>query len=403
MIMRKLVSSAVLVLLVLSGTGSAMGAALPAAKPETLGMSSRQLAFLDKIVGEAITRKDFPGAVLLVAHKGKVVYRRAFGLSQLVPEPRPLTADMIFDLASVTKPVATATAIMLLVERGDIRLWDRVRIYLPEFSTWYGEKGIPGEEARLYNLLTHTSGLPPYTDPKAAAEKIGDPCTTADLVKLIAGIPKELPAGKEFVYSCLNYITLAHIVQKVSGLALDEFAAENIFKPLGMTRTFYRPPASLLDQCVPTEVIQGKPLRGVVHDPLARLQGGVSGNAGLFSTADDLAVFAQMLLDGGAVGGVRVLSPLTVERMTEIYPKVGGSGRGLGWDIDTDYATVRGDLFGPRSYGHSGYTGTSIWIDPETRTTVVLLTNRVHPDDKGDIIALRSKVANVVAAAIRAK
>jgi len=401
--MRKLVTSAVLVLLALSGTGSAMGAALPAAKPETVGMSSQQLAFLDKIVGEAVARKDFPGAVLLVARKGKVVYRRAFGLSQLVPEPLPLSADMIFDLASVTKPVATATSIMLLVERGDIRLWDRVRTYVPEFSTWYGEKGIPGEEARLYNLLTHTSGLPPYTDPKAAAEKIGDPCTTADLVKLIAGIPKELPAGKEFVYSCLNYITLAHIVQKVSGQALDEFAAERIFKPLGMTRTFYRPPASLLDKCVPTEVIQGKPLRGVVHDPLARLQGGVSGNAGLFSTADDLAVFAQMLLDGGAVNGVRILSPLTVERMTEIYPKVGASGRGLGWDIDTDYATVRGDLFGPRSYGHSGYTGTSIWIDPETRTTVVLLTNRVHPDDKGDIIALRSKVANVVAAAIRAK
>jgi CubicO group peptidase (beta-lactamase class C family) len=307
---------------------------------------------------------------------------------------------MIFDLASVTKPVATATSIMLLVERGQIRLWDRVRVYVPEFSTWYGEKGIAGEEARLFNLLTHTSGLPPYTDPKEAARKIGDPCTTADLVKLIAGIPKERPVGKEFVYSCLNYITLAHIVHKVSGQTLDEFAAENIFKPLGMTRTFYRPPADLIDQCVPTEVIDGKPLRGIVHDPLARLQGGVSGNAGLFSTADDLAVFAQMMLDRGTFNGVRILSPLTVDRMTEIFPKLGESGRGLGWDIDTDYSTVRGDLFGLRSYGHSGYTGTSIWIDPETLTSVVLLTNRVHPDDKGDIIALRSKVANVVAAAI---
>jgi CubicO group peptidase (beta-lactamase class C family) len=304
-------------------------------------------------------------------------------------------------MASDTKPVATATSIMILVERGQLRLWDRVRTYVPEFSAWYGEKGIAGEEARLYNLLTHTSGLPPYTDAKEAARKLGDPCATADLVKLIAGIPKERPVGSEFVYSCLNYITLAHIVHKVSGLSIDRFAAENIFKPLGMTRTFYNPPAALVGQCVPTEVIDGRPLRGVVHDPLARLQGGVSGNAGLFSTADDLAVFAQMLLDGGAVGGVRILSPLSVSRMTEIYPKVGDSGRGLGWDIDTDYSNLRGDLFGLGSYGHSGYTGTSIWIDPPTRTTVILLTNRVHPNDKGDIIALRGKVANVVAAAIR--
>jgi CubicO group peptidase (beta-lactamase class C family) len=401
--MRKFVVSILLALLVLSGTGRAAAAALPMAKPEEAGMSSRQLAVLDVIVSAAVARKDFPGAVLLVARRGKIVYRKAFGNSQTVPESRPMTADMIFDLASVTKPVATATSIMLLVERGEIRLWDRVRTYVPEFLTWYGEKGIAGEEARLYNLLTHTSGLPPYTDAKEAARKLGDPCTTADLVKLIAGIPKELPVGEEFVYSCLNYITLAHIVHMVSGKAIDEFAAENIFKPLGMTRTFYRPPANLIDQCVPTEVIGGRPLRGVVHDPLARLQGGVSGNAGLFSTADDLAVFAQMLLRGGEWNGVRILSPLTVERMTEIYPKVGRAGRGLGWDIDTDYATVRGDLFGPRSYGHSGYTGTSIWIDPETGTSVIFLTNRVHPDDKGDIIALRSKVANVVAAAIRAK
>ena len=401
--MRKFLSSMVLTLLVLSVTGPATGAALPAAKPESVGMSSQQLALLDGIIGAAVARKDFPGAVLLVARKGKTVYKKAFGVSQTVPGPRPLATDMIFDLASLTKPVATATAIMLLVESGDIRLWDRVRVYVPEFSTWYGEKGRPGGEARLYNLLTHTSGLPPYTDAEEAAEAIGDPCAMADLVGLIAGIPKERPAGKEFVYSCLNYITLAHIVHRVSGQPLDEFAAARIFKPLGMTRTFYRPPADLVDQCVPTEVIDGKPLRGVVHDPLARLQGGVSGNAGLFSTADDLAVFAQMVLNGGELAGVRILSPLAVKRMTEIYPQAGESGRGLGWDIDTDYATVRGDLFGPASYGHSGYTGTSIWIDPETQTSVVFLTNRAHPDDKGDIIAMRSKVANVVAAAIRAK
>jgi CubicO group peptidase (beta-lactamase class C family) len=292
---------------------------------------------------------------------------------------------------------------MILVERGGIRLWDRVDMYVPEFSPWYGEKGRAGEPVRLYHLLTHTSGLPPYTDAKEAAKKLGDPCSAADLARLIAELPKESPAGTTFVYSCLNYITLAHIVQKVTGQSLADLAMEAVFKPLGMAKTFYRPPESCWDDCVPTEVLAGLPLRGVVHDPLARLQGGVSGNAGLFSTADDLALFAQMLLNGGELNRVRVLSPLTVRRMTEIYPKVGESGRGLGWDLDSGYSTVRGDLFGPASYGHSGYTGTSIWIDPETQTAVVFLTNRVHPDDKGDIIALRSKVANVVAAAVRAK
>jgi len=401
--MRKLVTAAGLVLLALSAAIPAPGAGLPPAKPESVGMSTSHLAILDGLIEAAVARKDFPGAVIVVARKGKVVYRKAFGLSQTVPGPRPLTPDMIFDQASVTKPVATATSIMLLVERGRIRLWDRVSTYVPGFATWYGEKGVAGEEARLFHLLTHTSGLPPYTDAKEAAKKLGDPCSTADLAGLIAAIPKECPVGTEFVYSCLNYITLAHIVHKISGATVAEFAEANIFKPLGMTRTFYRPPADLIDACVPTEVVDGRPLRGVVHDPLARLQGGVSGNAGLFSTADDLAVFAQMLLDNGKGNGVRVLAPLTVERMTEIFPMYGEFGRGLGWDLETDYSTNGGDLFGPRSYGHTGYTGTSIWIDPETSTSVVFLTNRVHPDDKGDIIAMRSKVANVVAAAIRAE
>jgi CubicO group peptidase (beta-lactamase class C family) len=401
--MMKKVRSVVLVLGVIAGLRPVAAASLPAAKPEEVGMSSRQLALLDGLMGEAVARKDFPGAVLLVSRRGRVVYRKAFGRSQTVPETRPMTADMIFDLASVTKPVATATALMALVERGQVRLWDRVDEFVPEFTPWYGEKGRAGDPARLYHLLTHTSGLPPYTDAKEAAQKLGDPCSTADLVRLIAELPKESPAGTRFVYSCLNYITLAHIVQKVTGQTLADFAAETIFKPLGMTRTFFQPPEAFWGQCVPTEVIAGLPLRGVVHDPLARLQGGISGNAGLFSTADDLAVFARMLLNGGEVGGVRVLSPLAVQRMTEIYPQVGASGRGLGWDIDTAYSTVRGDLFGPASYGHSGYTGTSVWIDPETGVSVVFLTNRVHPDDKGDIIALRSKVANVVAAAVLKK
>jgi CubicO group peptidase (beta-lactamase class C family) len=366
-------------------------------------MSSKHLAYLDQIIGEALQRKDFPGAVLLVTRKGKMVYKKAFGESQWLPGPKPMSADMIFDMASVTKPVATATSVMILVERGKVRLWDKVKTYVPDFTVYLQEKGVPGDDARLWHLLTHTSGLPPYTDPKEVEKKYGNPCSTEDLVKVISQIPKESPPGKQFTYSCLNYITLAWIVKKVTGQTIAEFAAENIFRPLGMNRTFYNPPHQFLPLCVPTQVVDGSPLRGIVHDPLARLQGGVSGNAGLFSTADDLAVFAQMMLNGGEWNGVRILSPLTVERMTEVFPKVADSGRGLGWDFTSDYGTVRGDLFSYGSYGHSGYTGTSIWIDPETKTAVIFLTNRIHPDDKGEIIAMRSKVANVVAASILGK
>ena len=373
---------------------------LPAGRPEEVGMSSERLARVHDIIKEAVARKDFPGAVLLVARNGKVVLKEAYGLSQVVPEEKPMTADMIFDLASVSKPVGTAASIMILVEQGRIRLWDRVNLYVPEFAAYIEEGGLPGENARLWHLLTHTSGLPPYTDAAEAEKLYGRPCPTETLVKHIANLRKNNPPGKVFDYSCLGYITLAHILNKVTGRTLAEFAAENIFKPLKMERTFYRPPDEFRPLCAPTQIVEGTLLQGVVHDPLARLQGGISGNAGLFSTADDLAVFSQMLLEGGEYRGVRILGPLAVERMTEIYPKVGESGRGLGWDLDSDYATNGGDLFGAESYGHSGYTGTSLWIDPETKTTVVFLTNRAHPDDKGDIIALRSKVANVVAASI---
>lgn len=375
-------------------------AGLIQARPEEVGMDSRRLSRLDEVIGLALKRRDFPGAVLLVTRQGKIVWRKAYGQSQLLPEPAPMKTDLIFDLASLTKPIATATSIMILVERGQIRLWDRITNYIPEFTPYIEEKGLPGEGIRLFHLLTHTSGLPPYTDPKEVAAKYGEPCPTEALVRYIAGIRKEYRPGVKFVYSCLNYITLAQVVKIVSGQDLAEFSRQNIFRPLGMDSTFFNPPEEARAKCVPTEVVDGRPLRGVVHDPLARLQGGVSGNAGLFSTADDLAIFAQMMLNGGEFRGVRILSPLAVERMTEIFPHLKFAGRGFGWDLDSDYATVRGDLFGWSSYGHSGYTGTSIWIDPETATSVIFLTNRVHPDDKGEIISMRSKVANVVAASI---
>ncbi len=190
---------------------------------------------------------------------------------------------MIFDLASLTKPVATATSIMILVEQGKLSLDEKVKGYLPEFSAFADAEGKPGEDARLWHLLTHTSGLPPYADAAEVEKYFGGPCTTEQLVNYISGLKKTDPPGQAFHYSCLGYITLAHILNKITGQTIAEFSRENIFKPLGMDHTFYTPEEKYLDLCVPTQVINGKPLRGVVHDPLARLQGGISGNAGLFS------------------------------------------------------------------------------------------------------------------------
>jgi CubicO group peptidase (beta-lactamase class C family) len=379
---------------------------LPKTKPEKVGMSSERLNRVNAIIQEAIERKDFPGAVLLVGRKGKIVFHRSFGESQWIPKSRPMSTSMIFDLASITKPVATATSIMILVERGKISLWDKVKEYIPEFKPYVGNVGqtLEGEsepeDVRLWHLLTHTSGLPPYTDAEEVAQRFGEPLSTETLVDHIANLEKSDPPGKVFHYSCLGFISLACIIKKVTGQTVAEFASTNIFEPLKMRHTFFTPHPEFYHLCVPTEVVDGKPLVGIVHDPLARLQGGISGNAGLFSTAGDLAIFAQMMLNKGEFKGKRILGPLAVERMTSVYPEVAFAGRGLGWDLDSTFSTNGGDLFGPDSFGHTGYTGTSIWIDPETEAFVIFLTNRVHPNDGSSVLSIRSRVANIVASSI---
>jgi len=373
---------------------------LPLAKPEKVGMSGASLNRCRELIQKAISEKQFPGAVLLVARKGEIVLRKAFGSSQLVPEQKKMEVESIFDLASMTKPIATATAVMILVEEGKLRLIDKVKDFVPEFTAYVDEKGKSSEQALLWHLLTHTSGLPAYTDAAAAASQLGNPCSMESLVKYIAQLPKNGPPGSKYEYSCLGFITLAYIVEKVSGEAFNEFTSKRIFKPLRMEHTFFKPGQKNLPKCVATQVIDDKPLIGTVHDPLARLQGGVSGNAGLFSTADDLAIFAQMLLQRGEFRGVRILSPLSVRRMTAVFEKAAFSGRGLGWDLASPHSSNSGDLFPAGSFGHTGYTGTSIWIDPTTETIVIFLTNRVHPDDKGDVGRMRSFVANIVASSI---
>ncbi len=365
-----------------------------------VGLDSVRLTRVDGIINEAIDKEDIPGAVLLVAREGRIAYLKAYGQCQLEPDHRAMHEDMMFDMASVTKPIATATSIMILAERGQLRLTDRVSDYVPGFSRYVQTDSTLAPEARIWHLLTHTSGLLPYTDADEAADSLGRPADRKALVSYIGRLPKQSAPGKDYRYSCLGYITLGYIVQAVTGQSLDIFSRHAIFEPLGMTHTLFTPPDSLLDRCVPTEVIDGDPLIGIVHDPLARLQGGVSGNAGLYSTAHDLLRYATMMLNGGVYQGVRLFSPVTVDRMTRITETQADAHRGYGWVVKKGQSWVGGDLFPDGGFGHTGYTGTSIWIDPSTETVTILLTNRVHPVDDGSVSWLRSAVANIVASAI---
>ncbi|PIS30711.1 MAG: hypothetical protein COT43_01135 [Candidatus Marinimicrobia bacterium CG08_land_8_20_14_0_20_45_22] len=365
---------------------------------QNAGFDLEKLQRVDAVIQQHISDGKIPGATLLIARKGYIAYRKAYGNAQLTPTVEKMTEDKIFDMASCTKPVATASSVMLLVEEGKIRLADPVKLYIPEYTDFIDSVGKKDEPIRVYHLLTHTSGLPPYTNANALKEKFGSPCPD-QLVQTIATIKKQNPPGKVFDYSCLGFITLAEIVHRISGKTIDEFSQERIFTPLGMKSTLFCPPEKFQPRIAPTEVINGKPLRGFVHDPLAQLMDGKSGNAGLFSTIDDLAIFCQMLLNGGTYGGTRIFSPLTVQAMTSVYSDLAFAGRGLGWDVNSAYNSNLGDLFPEGTFGHTGFTGTSICVDPKTETIVILLTNAVHIPNSS-AIRLRSLVANIVAASI---
>ncbi len=372
----------------------------PQAQPLAAGVDRAVLSGIDTLVQEAIGAHLTPGAIVLIGRGDEVVYQKAFGQRTVVPTPEPMTLDTIFDLASLTKVVATTTAVMRLVEQGRVRLVDPVHTFLPGFDR-YGKSGIT-----IRHLLTHVSGLRPDVD-------LGDPWEGADAALELAReeVPIARP-GERFVYSDINFFVLGAIVARVSGLSLDAFTQREIFEPLGMMDTRFNPPASMRARIAPTErcttmaawpcnTPSADPLRGIVHDPTARRMGGVAGHAGLFSTARDLSRFAQMLLNGGSLDKARVLSPLTVEKMTSpATPAAMPSVRGLGWDIDTSYSANRGELMPIGSFGHTGFTGTSMWVDVRTRLYVIFLSSRLHPDGKGDVTALRGKVATVAASAL---
>jgi uncharacterized protein YbbC (DUF1343 family) len=371
-------------------------AQLPAAVPSAVGMSQTQLSHIDEAIAVEIMKKQLPGAVVLVGRQGKVVWRHAYGNRTLEPQTEPMTLDTIFDLASLTKVVATATSVMILVERGQVRLGDPVARYIPEFAEM-GKRNITVEQ-----LMTHRSGFPPDNDIKDYEQ---GPAKAFENIWHLTPISEP---GSRFIYSDVNYIVLAELIRRVSGKPLDEFSAENIFRPLGMKDTAFKLAARLQPRIAPTEKREDHWMRGEVHDPRAYLLGGVAGHAGLFSTADDLAIYCQMILGHGQYRGSRVLSPMGVTRMTEARASGGnasdGNARGLGWDVVTGYSSNRGDLFPLGSFGHTGFTGTSIWIDPASETFVVFLSNRVHPriDPKqpADVNSLRGRIASIVAASI---
>lgn len=359
-----------------------IGCCVPAFSQEN---AAPNLNVLDSIVQTSIQNHDMPGAVLLVGHNGQVVYRKAFGNRSLEPKVEPMTVDTIFDMASLTKVIATTTAVMQLEEQGRIRMNDPVVKYIPEF----GQNG-KGDIA-VRDLLTHYSGFAPDID------LTPDFNSREAAYSLAFAATPVAPPETQYIYSDTNFIVLAALVERITGMTLDAYCAQNIFTPLGMAHTRFLPPADWIPQIAPTQYDENNHmLRGVVHDPRSRRMGGVAGHAGLFSTADDLSKFAQALLDGSPVLSQPAIRKMTSPEQPANMPVL----RGFGWDIDSPYSTNRGELLPVGSFGHTGFTGTSIWIDPTTRTYIILLTNAVHPHGQGSVISFRSKVATAVAAAI---
>jgi CubicO group peptidase (beta-lactamase class C family) len=353
---------------------------------------------IGEVVAAAIGRHELPGAVVLIGQGDRVVFHQAFGQRAVLPSPEPMTEDTIFDLASLTKVVATTTSVMQLVERGYLRLQDPVAKFIPGFGL-HAKSNIT-----ILHLLTHTSGLPP--DLPLEVEFTG----ADEAIRRASAITPAYPPGARLVYSDINFFLLGHIVATLSGEPLDRYVKTHIFDPLGMADTGFVPPESLRPRIAPTE--RCRPLawpcgdasvpflRGIVHDPTARRMGNVAGHAGLFSTAADLSRFCRMLIDGGALDGAHVLSPASVARMTTASTPAGMKDvRGLGWDIDSSQSGNRGDLFPVgTSFGHTGWTGSSLWLDVPAKSYVVFLSNRVHPDGKGDVSALRGEVSSIAAA-----
>lgn len=389
--------------------------------PERHGMNPEKLAQVDRVINEAITAKEIPGAVLSVVRGNDIVYLKAYGNKSVVPTVEPMTTETLFDLASVSKCVGTTLAFMQLIENGYVRLTDNVDRYIPNFKPWKDPESGETVDITVRDLLSHSSGLTPYINADTFVKEYGGNNPEKMEWYIATKVKRNFRPGTDFMYSCLNFVTLQRILERVTGEKLYEYAQKHVFDVLGLTHTCYFPliytpavsnSAELAGLCAPTEVqADGKPLVAQVHDPMARMiMGGNSGNAGVFSNAEDLSVVCAAVMNGGvlvdkkgrALESTRILSPLTVRLMTTIPPQNDPSvGRALGWDKKSSHSGPRGDLFNPETtIMHTGYTGTSIVIDMESKTAVILLTHRVHPQDKGGVGRLRALVANIVAGSI---
>ena len=348
-----------------------------------------KLEAIDEAIERAIAANKAPGAVVRL-ESGGAVYQKSYGAKSVEPVLLPMTDDTIFDSASLTKVIATAPAIMLLAERDKLRLDDKVDHWITNFKA-HGKGAVT-----IRHLLTHTSGLRPSLSSKPTWSGLAKAIDLAKEEKLTA------QPGTKFRYSDINFILLGEIVQLASGQLLDEFTSKHIYQRLGMRDTGFLPPFKQRSRVAPTERVDGEILHGIVHDPTARRMDGVAGHAGLFTTAADLSRFAQMMLNGGKLNGRRIFKSETVQLMTSVHtPKGMKAKRGLGWDIDSPYSSPRGNHFKIGGYGHTGWTGGSLWVDPSTKTTVILMTSRTHPDGKGNVIALRREVATLAAEALR--
>jgi CubicO group peptidase (beta-lactamase class C family) len=356
--------------------------------PAARFLSRDALTPIADVVQAEIASGRIPGAVVLIGQPDRIIYREAFGVRATRPAPIAATADTMFDLASMTKVIATTTAVMQLVDEGALRLDDPVARYWPDF-------GAAGKDRiTIRHLLTHYSGL-------RAEMYMGRPWSGYETaLRLLIADRLLYEPGTQYRYSDQNFIALGEIVNRVSGTTLDRYAAERIFAPLRMTDTLFRPLPSQAGRIAPTSrspVTGGAP---AVHDPAARRMGGVAGHAGLFSTADDLATFATMLLNNGVAQGSRILSAGAVELMTRPASPAGGSRvRGLGWDLGEPFVSDQGRGAPVFRYGHTGFTGTMLWLDPSSGTYVIVLSNRTHAGRRGDAQPLRNGILHAVSAA----
>ena len=360
---------------------------IPVVDPNAVGMSADRLSVIDQLVQEGLDQEKMPGAVVVVGRRAGIVFRKAYGFRQTQPERVPMTLDTVFDLASLTKPIATATSVMVLIQQGMIDPAATVATYLPDFAA-NGKDTIT-----VHHLLTHTGGL-------IADNSIDDYSGTPDeAIQKICNLKPTAPPGTQFTYSDVGYIVLGQIVKAVSGKNVHEFSQAAIYQPLGMNETGYLPAETLRLRAAVTQQREDRWMQGEVHDPRAYALGGIAGHAGLFSTADDLSRYAVMMLNRGQVGDAAILNDATFSLMTTAVDVPRGR-RTPGWDARTGYSSNRSDLMTSHAFGHGGFTGTGIWIDPAQDLFVLFLSNRVHPDGKGLVNPLIGRIGTIASASI---